>query len=71
MKCGLQRFFIALKCCPSNSPQTSKRWVVGRSFGWFRWCRRLSRDYEYSPQSAESWVDIASIRLLLIRNPLL
>ena len=21
-----------------------KRWVVERSFGWFRWCRRLSRD---------------------------
>ncbi len=44
-----------------------KRWVVERSFGWFRWCRRLSRDYEYSPQSAESWVYIASIRLLLRR----
>lgn len=26
-----------------------KRWVVERSFGWLRWCRRLSRDYEYSP----------------------
>lgn len=44
-----------------------KRWVVERSFGWFRWCRRLSRDYEYSPKSAESWVYIASIRLLLRR----
>ena len=39
-----------------------KRWVVERSFGWFRWCRRLSRDYECSPKSAQSWVYIASCR---------
>ena len=44
-----------------------QRWVVERSFGWFRWCRRLSRDYECSPQSAQSWVYIASCRLLLKR----
>ena len=44
-----------------------RRWVVERSFGWFRWCRRLSRDYEYSPKSAQSWVYIASCRLLLKR----
>ncbi|MBD1930694.1 transposase [Trichocoleus sp. FACHB-69] len=23
-----------------------KRWVVERAFGWFNWCRRLSKDYE-------------------------
>ena len=44
-----------------------KRWVGERCFGWFRWCRRLSRDYEYSLHSAESWVYIASIRLLFRR----
>lgn len=44
-----------------------RRWVVERTFGWFYWCRRLSRDYEYSTQSAEAWIYLASIRLLLRR----
>ena len=44
-----------------------RRWVVERTFGWFYWCRRLSRDYECSIDSAEAWIYIASIRLLLRR----
>ena len=44
-----------------------RRWVVERTFGWFYWCRRLSRDYECSTESAEAWIYIASIRLLLRR----
>lgn len=44
-----------------------KRWVVERTFGWFRWCRRFGRDYERKPLTAESWLYIASIRLLLRR----
>lgn len=44
-----------------------RRWVVERTFGWFYWCRRLSRDYEYSTESAEAWIYIASVRLLLRR----
>jgi transposase len=44
-----------------------RRWVVERTFGWFYWCRRLSRDYECSTQSAEAWIYLASIRLLLRR----
>ncbi len=44
-----------------------KRWVVERTFGWFYWCRRLSRDYECSTHSAEAWIYLASIRLLLRR----
>ncbi|NJL89165.1 MAG: IS5/IS1182 family transposase, partial [Coleofasciculaceae cyanobacterium SM2_1_6] len=31
------------------------------------WCRRLSRDYECSTHSAEAWIYLASIRLLLRR----
>lgn len=44
-----------------------RRWVVERTFGWFYWCRRLSRDYECSIESSEAWIYIASIRLLLRR----
>ena len=44
-----------------------RRWVVERTFGWFYWCRRLSRDYECSTESSEAWIYIASIRLLIRR----
>ena len=44
-----------------------RRWVIERTFGWFYWCRRLSRDYECTTESAEAWLYLASIRLLLRR----
>lgn len=55
---------------PKEKPGFSlipRRWVVERTFGWFRWCRRFGRDYERKPLTAESWLYIASIRLLLRR----
>jgi transposase len=44
-----------------------KRWVVERSSGWFNWCRRLSKDYEILPQTHETFVQMAMIRLMLRR----
>lgn len=44
-----------------------KRWVVERSFGWFNWCRRLGKDYEILPETHETFVYIAMIRLMLRR----
>ncbi|MDH6099391.1 transposase [Anabaenopsis sp. FSS-46] len=41
-----------------------KCWVVERSFGWFNWCRRLSKDYEILPQTPETFLQIAMIRLM-------
>jgi transposase len=32
------------------------QYVVERTFGWLRWSRRLSRDYERLPASAETWI---------------
>ena len=43
------------------------RWVVERTFGWLNWCRRLSKDYEYLPESAEVMIYIAMIRLMVRR----
>lgn len=37
------------------------RWVVERTFGWFNRYRRLSKDYEHSPTSSETWIYIAMI----------
>lgn len=44
-----------------------RRWVVERTFGWFYWCRRLSRDYEVLTKTSEAWIYWASIRLLVRR----
>ena len=42
-----------------------KRWLVERTFGWFNWCRRLSKDYEILPQTTEAFIYVAMIRLML------
>ena len=45
-----------------------KRWVVERSFAWLGWNRRLSKDYELNPKSAECFLFLASSHLLLKRT---
>lgn len=44
-----------------------RRWVVERTFGWLMRHRRLVRDYETIPASAEAWVYIAMLRIQLRR----
>lgn len=44
-----------------------KRWVVERTFGWRRHCRRLVRDHEQTTASAAGWIYLAMIRLMLRR----
>lgn len=44
-----------------------KRWVVERTFAWFGRNRRLSKDYEYLPQTSETWLYIAMSALLTRR----
>lgn len=44
-----------------------KRWVVERTFGWLQWCRRLSKDYERLPQTSETFIYLAMIRIMLRR----
>ncbi len=43
------------------------RWVVERTFAWLDNARRLTRDYEELPESHESFVYLAMIRLILRR----
>jgi transposase len=38
---------------------------VERMISWFCWSRRLSKDYEQTTGSAESWVDVSAIRCAL------
>ncbi len=44
-----------------------KRWVVERTLGWLTWCRRLNKDYELLPETAETFVYIAMIRVMVRR----
>lgn len=44
-----------------------RRWVVERTFAWFGRCRRLAKDFEASIASAQAWVALASIKLLVRR----
>lgn len=64
------RFIIWMVLRPEQSKGfvlVKKRWVVERTFGWFNWYRRLSKDYERKPASAEAMIYIAMIRLMVRR----
>jgi len=41
--------------------------TVERSFAWLGRNRRMSKDYEYMVQTAETMIDLATIRLMLNR----
>ena len=42
-----------------------RRWVVERTFAWLGQNRRLSKDYEYLPQTSEILIYIAMSRPLV------
>ena len=44
-----------------------KRWIVGRSFAWLTFQRRSYRDYDFLPETTESWVHLAFIRMMIRR----
>ncbi len=52
---------------PSGFQVLPRRWVVERTFAWLSTARRLSKDYEYWPQSSEAWIYVAMIRLMVKR----
>ena len=43
------------------------RWIVERTFAWLNNSRRLSKNYEYSIESAETMVKLSHIHTLLKR----
>lgn len=42
-----------------------KRWIVERTFAWINRQRRLSKDYERSPETSQGFIYVAMIRLML------
>lgn len=43
------------------------RWVVERTFGWLGRYRRMSKDYEFHPETSETMVHVAMIVLMVRR----
>lgn len=44
-----------------------RRWVVERTFAWLGRNRRLAKDFEATIASAEAWLMVASVQLLIRR----
>jgi putative transposase len=44
-----------------------RRWVVERTIAWIDHNRRMSKDYECLPESAEAFIYVAMSRLMLRR----
>jgi hypothetical protein len=40
---------------------------VERTFGWFNWYRRLSKDYEHNPATSEAMIHFTASSLMLRR----
>jgi putative transposase len=42
-----------------------KRWIVERTFSWFGWYRRLSKDYEELTENSEAMILVCMIHRML------
>ena len=71
-------WILELVVRPADEPEEEKktfkvlkwRWIVERTFAWLGRYRRLSKDYEGSTESSESWIYVAMIHLMIRRlNP--
>ena len=57
------------KFLPPEGPRTflPRRWVVERTFSWLGQNRRMSKDYERLPETAEAFIYVAMSRLMARR----
>jgi putative transposase len=66
-----QNFRFCLQLVLRTSEQSfvilPRRWVVERTFAWFGFNRRLSRDYERLTQTSETMIYLTMMRLMLRR----
>jgi putative transposase len=45
----------------------AERWIVERTFGWLNRSRRLSKDYERTTESSETFIKVAMLHLMARR----
>jgi transposase len=58
---------IAKKAQAKGFVLLPRRWVVERTLAWLNRNRRLAKDFEATIASAETWLWIASVKLMLRR----
>ncbi len=71
----IERVWVSLKMTITIIKRTElrvfhilpRRWVVERTFGWFGFYRRLSKDYERYPKHSEAFVYLAMSNIMLHR----
>lgn len=66
-KTGTLRLEIVSRIFSAGFRLLPRRWIVERTFGWFVKNRRLVRDYEITTSSAEGWIYVSMIGLMLRR----
>lgn len=66
-QCGIVLDIIKKKKGQAGFVLLPRRWVVERTFAWLGRNRRLAKDYEQVTECSETWIYLASIRLLLTR----
>jgi transposase len=44
-----------------------KRWIVERTLAWISRNRRLSKDYEECSSTSEAWIQLAMVKLMVVR----
>jgi putative transposase len=66
-KTGTLRLEIVSRIFSRGFRLLPRRWIVERTFGWFVKNRRLVRDYEITTSSAEGWIYVSMIGLMLRR----
>ena len=66
-KCGWALEIVKRSDAAAGFQVLPKRWIVERTFGWLGRFRRLSKDYEATTESAEAWIVIAMIALMVRR----
>ena len=52
---------------PAGFEVIRRRWVVERTFAWISRNRRMSRDYEFLPETGEALIYVTMSRLILNR----
>jgi putative transposase len=58
---------VELEPIPAGFEVIRRRWVVERTFAWISRNRRMSRDYEFLPETGEALIYVTMIRLMLKR----
>jgi putative transposase len=66
-------WILELVVRPADEPEEERkkfkplkwRWIVERTFAWLGKYRRLSKDYERTEESSESWIYFTMINLIL------